>query len=59
MKNRNAPIFSYVSVCCNELASKQPCVKVSKKDAVTNSLGSWNCNKCKQKCKVTRTKNTY
>lgn len=65
MKNRKtqtirkhfAPVFSYFSKCCNVLAIKPPCVKVSPKEAETQGLGSWRCGKCNKSCDVTRVKN--
>jgi hypothetical protein len=52
------PAFIYASACCNELGEKTPCVKPKdKKEALTNSLGSWRCSRCKKPCKVTRSRN--
>lgn len=47
-------MFQYFSACCDSLATKPPCVKVSKKDAETNSLGTWRCTLCKKAAKVSR-----
>lgn len=65
MKNRKKalptlkgePVFSYTSVCCTERATKTPCVKVDKKSAETQGLGTFRCGKCNKPCKVTRQKN--
>lgn len=55
---RGVPVFLYTSDCCNDLAEKTPCVKPKdKKEALTNSLGSWRCGTCKKPCSCTRSKN--
>jgi hypothetical protein len=50
------PVFSYVSVCCNVPATKKPCVAVSKKDALTQTLGKFRCTGCQKPAKVSRSK---
>lgn len=55
------PVFVYDSVCCNVPAKKEPCVRSEadkkEKKFSASTLGSWRCNKCAKKCKVTRRKN--
>lgn len=51
---KGTPVFEYFSVCCTALATKAPCLKVSKKDAETNSLGTWRCTNCRKAAKVSR-----
>ena len=55
---KGEPKFFYTSVCCNERASKNPCVNVDKKTAETQGLGHFRCPKCRKSCRVQRTKNT-
>lgn len=51
---RRAPVFEYISKCCNVPAQKPALVKsTGGKDAKPGSLGSWRCGFCKKRCKVT------
>lgn len=50
------PASTYTSVCCGVTATKKPCTAVSKKDALTQTLGKFRCNACKKRCKVTVSK---
>jgi hypothetical protein len=43
-------------VCCSLPASKPGCVKVDKKKALEQSLGTWRCTECHKACKVTVSK---
>jgi hypothetical protein len=54
---KGEPKFMYFSVCCGERATKTPCVKVDKKSAETQGLGTFRCPKCRKACKCQRTKN--
>jgi hypothetical protein len=55
---KSVPAFIYTSICCNLNANKTACVRPrDKKEALTNSLGSWRCTGCKRPCKVSRHKN--
>jgi hypothetical protein len=54
---KGEPKFIYTSQCCGAQATKTPCVKVDKKTAETQGLGSWRCPTCRKNCKVSRTKN--
>jgi hypothetical protein len=40
---KGEPKFIYVSACCGAQATKTPCVRVDKKAAETQGLGSWRC----------------
>lgn len=46
------PVNIYTSVCCGVPAVKKACVAVSKKDALTQTLGKFRCSGCKKRCKV-------
>lgn len=48
-----APVFVYISVCCNVGAVK-PALK--KTPEAEGTLGSWRCGSCGKPCKCTRTK---
>lgn len=55
------PVNDYMSVCCGVRANKPPCSYVPRaergktaQDTVWSTLGTWRCEKCKQKCKVRR-----
>jgi hypothetical protein len=54
-------VFMYTSVCCEAPARKAPCerVKEDRKEGKfsESSLGHWHCVKCKQGCKVKRSRN--
>lgn len=50
------PVNAYTSVCCGVPAIKKACVAVSKKDALTQTLGKFRCSACKKRCKVTVSK---
>lgn len=50
------PVNTYTSVCCGVPATKKACVAVSKKDALTQTLGKFRCSACKKRCKVTVSK---
>src|ERR1035437_1188708 len=50
------PVNAYTSVCCSLPASKPGCVKVDKKKALEQGLGSWHCSGCRKACKVTVSK---
>lgn len=50
------PVNTYTSVCCGVPAIKKACVAVSKKDALTQTLGKFRCSACKKRCKVTVSK---
>lgn len=50
------PVNDYTSVCCSVPAIKKACVAVSKKDALTQTLGKFRCSACKKRCKVTVSK---
>lgn len=54
---KGEPVYSYISVCCSERATKPPCVKVDAKSAETQGLGTWRCGKCRKVCKCSRSKN--
>lgn len=63
---QGVPVFRYLSVCHNTLATKVPLTMpaenrlghlgASPKDA-EGSLGSWRCGTCSKPCKVSRQKN--
>lgn len=53
----DAPMYSYTSVCCSVQATKTPCVKVGKKEALLQGLGSWRCSACRKSCACRRWKN--
>lgn len=48
--------FAYFCDCHNQIATKPSCVKVDKKTAETQTLGSWRCVTTNKPCKVRRTK---
>lgn len=50
------PVNTYTSVCCSLPASKPACIKVDKKKALEQSLGTWRCSGCRKACKVTVSK---
>jgi hypothetical protein len=50
------PVNTYTSVCCSMPATKKACVKVGKKDALVQGLGSWRCPGCHKAAKVTVSK---
>ena len=55
------PVFVYTSQCCHEPANKKACaidgsVEFSDRNKPEHSLGTWNCTRCRKKCKVTRAK---
>src|ERR1035437_4878335 len=50
------PVNAYTSVCCSLPATKPSCVKVDKKKALEQSLGTWRCTGCRKPCKVTVSK---
>lgn len=54
---KGEPVYAYTSVCCGERATKTPCLKVDKKSAETQGLGTFRCPKCRKACKCQRTKN--
>jgi hypothetical protein len=54
---KGEPVFLYVSKCCNERATKTPCVKVDAKSSETQGLGTFRCGKCRKVCKINRSKN--
>jgi hypothetical protein len=54
---KRGPINTYTSVCCSLPATKPGCVKVDKKKALEQGLGSWHCSGCRKSCKVNRSKN--
>jgi hypothetical protein len=54
---KGEPKFLYTSECCGQKASKTPCVKVDKKTAETQGLGTFRCSGCGKACKCGRTKN--
>jgi hypothetical protein len=56
------PVNTYTSTCCKAPAVKDACER-DEKDRVANTfsqnpLGTWHCNACKKKCKVTHRRNT-
>lgn len=55
---KQGPVKSYTSVCHGAPATKPACVRVGKKDALVQGLGSWRCTVCKKPCKVTVSKAT-
>src|ERR1035437_418470 len=50
------PVNTYTSVCCGLPASKPGCVKVDKKKALEQGMGTWHCSGCRKACKVTVSK---
>ena len=50
------PVYTYTSECHGAPAIKKACVAVSKKDALTQTLGKFRCSACKKRCKVTVSK---
>lgn len=54
---KGTSIFLYTSSCCGAQAMKTPCVKVDKKTAETQGLGTFRCSICHKACKCGRTKN--
>jgi len=54
---KGEPKFLYTSVCCNITANKTPCVKVDKKTAETQGLGTFRCSGCRKPCVCHRVKN--
>lgn len=50
------PVNDYTSECHGAPAIKKACVAVSKKDALTQTLGKFRCSACKKRCKVTVSK---
>ncbi len=55
---KQGPVNSYTSVCCNVPATKKACVRVGKKEALLQGLGSWRCSGCKKACRVSVSKAT-
>src|SRR5208282_4175653 len=53
---KQGPVNSYLSVCCGVPATKKACVRVDKKEALVQGLGSWRCTGCTKPCKVTVSK---
>jgi hypothetical protein len=54
---KGEPKFLYTSVCCNLNAAKVPCVRVDKKTAETQGLGTFRCSGCRKACACHRVKN--
>lgn len=54
---KGEPKFVYTSSCCGAQATKTPCVKVDKKTAETQGLGTFRCSTCHKACKCGRSKN--
>ena len=50
---KRGPVNAYTSVCCGLPATKPGCVKVDKKKALEQGLGSWRCSGCHKAAKVT------
>jgi hypothetical protein len=48
-----APVFAYISVCCNAVAAKPALRKTPEAEG---TLGSWRCGSCGKPCKCSRTK---
>ena len=53
---KRGPVLQYTSVCCSMPATKPACVKVDKKKALEQGLGSWRCTGCHKAAKVTVSK---
>ncbi len=53
---KRGPVNAYTSACCGVPATKKPCVAVSKKDALTQTLGKFRCGGCGKRAKVTVSK---
>ena len=53
---KRGPVNTYTSVCCGLPASKPGCVKVDKKKALEQGLGSWHCSGCRKACRVSVSK---
>lgn len=53
---KRGPVNVYTSVCCGLPATKPACVKVDKKKALEQGMGSWRCSGCHKACKVTVSK---
>jgi hypothetical protein len=54
---KGEPKYVYTSACCGAQATKTPCVKVDKKAAETQGLGTFRCSTCHKACKCGRSKN--
>jgi hypothetical protein len=50
---KRGPVNVYLSVCCGLPAVKPACVRVDKKKALEQGLGSWRCSGCHKAAKVT------
>src|ERR1035437_2402769 len=50
------PVNAYTSVCCSLPATKPGCVRVDKKKALEQGMGTWHCSGCHKACKVTVSK---
>src|SRR5271157_1298150 len=53
---KRGPVKEYQSVCCSLPAIKPACVRVDKKKALEQGLGSWRCSGCHKAAKVTVSK---
>jgi hypothetical protein len=53
---KRGPVNSYTSVCCSLPAVKPGCIKVDKKKALEQGLGTWRCSGCHKATKVTVSK---
>jgi|SRR5271157_1774851 len=53
---KRGPVNAYLSVCCGLPATKPACVRVDKKKALEQGLGSWRCSGCHKAAKVTVSK---
>lgn len=53
---KRGPVNAYTSTCCQLPATKPGCVRVDKKKALKQGLGSWRCSGCHKATKVTVSK---
>lgn len=49
---KRGPSNTYTSVCCGAPSKKPACVRVDKKKAAEQGLGSWRCFTCGKSCRV-------